>query len=1040
MPAGGAAADRYLTTVLMTDIVGSTEHAAELGDSAWRQLVQVHHRMVRAALRRHRGREIDTAGDGFFATFDAPAAAVACALEIADQVATLGIEVRAGIHVGEVEQSGRKVAGITVPIAARIMSLAEAGEVLVSGTVRDLVTGAGLRFEPRGTRALKGVPGEWAIFVAQRTQTATSVGSGNTPEESADLRAAAVRSARSRPMWQRRPRLVATLLAGLALVIVASGLLYWQPWLPPALAGIGDDSVGVIDATRGAIISSIKVDARPGGIALGEGAAWVTNTGSDTVSRIDLAVRNETKIIDVGRAPVGIAVANGSVWVANSGGRTVTRINAAAARDVAEITVGNGPTGVAASGDSVWVANFSDSTVVRIDATSGRADDPIPVAAGPLAIALDGSGVWVVSADAAAVTHLDPATGVTLAAPIALASRPTAISTGAGAVWVASADGTVTRIDPANYHVTTADVGGSLSAIAATQNGVWVADRQGFVEKLAPTSPSSPGVRFLTTSSPEALSVSGPEVWVAARSSPSNHRGGTLRIAFIQPPWVDPLDFPVTTVVPLVADGLVGYRRVGGAAGNVLLPDLATTLPKPNDAGRTYTFQLRPGLRYSNGTPVSPVDFRRGIERLFQLDGQAGMIVFGAIVGAEKCAPTESGNVERCDLSDGIAVDNESGSISYRLSQPNPDFLSVLATQLALPIPESMPMDTQGDQPLVGTGPYMVASHEQAQTVLVRNPFFGVWNDEVRPDGYPDEIIWTTESDSLAAVAMVERGDADYTPLRFDNRVSADDFGRLRSELTGQLHFASNTVTAITLNTTTPPFDNPDVRRALSMAIDRAAVADLHEGSLAVSITCQVLPPGWPAYKPHCPSTAHPDPGGRWQAPDLDEARNLVDLSGTAGQKIIVGPTRERHASTRDSVVSVLRELGYDASADTNTDDDYVNETWYDIGRATVGVWEFGNNAVAPSQFLAPYICAGIDLFSHFCDPAYDKLVEQARDLQTTDAAAAIATWAEVDQLLTDLAPVVPLYNEGSDFVSARVGNYQFNAAYQTLLDQLWVK
>jgi YVTN family beta-propeller protein len=1038
MPAGGAATDRYLTTVLMTDIVGSTEHAAELGDSAWRELVQLHHRLVRAALRRHGGREIDTAGDGFFATFDAPAAAVACALEVVDQVAALGIEIRAGIHVGEVEQSGRKVAGITVPIAARIMSLAEGGEVLVSGTVRDLVTGAGLRFEPRGTQSLKGVPGEWAIFVAQRTQPATAADADRSAEDIVELRAAAVRRARTRPVWQRRPRLVATILVSLALVVVAAGLLVWQPWLAPALPGIGDDSVGVIDATRGAIVSSIKVNARPGGVAIGEGAAWVTNTGSDSVSRIDLSARNETKVIDVGRAPVGVAVANGSVWVANSGGRTVTRINASTAREVAEIAVGNGPTGVAADGDSVWVANYSDSTVVRLDAAFGRTDEPIPVAAGPLAIAVDDYGIWVLSADAAAVSHLDPATGVTLAAPIALSSRPTAISAGAGAIWVASADGTVTRIDPAADRVTsTFDLGGSLSGIAATDDGIWVADRQGYVYKLAPADPSSASARYLTTSSPEALSVTGTNIWIAARSSPSNHRGGTLRIVNLYPPGVDPVDFPVNSTVPLVFDGLVGFRRVGGAAGNVLLPDLAVSVPKPTDAGHRYTFQLRPGLLYSNGVPVNPVDFRRGIERSFQIDPQGSSYNFGAIAGTDKCVPLESEPVEPCNLSDAITVEDSSRSVSFRLSRPDSDFLSTLATPYALPIPDGVPTYT-GDwtDALVGTGPYKVASRDDAQTVLVRNPFFSVWNDEVRPDGYPDEIVWTTEEDSLDAVAMVERGDADITPLRGDNHISADEFDRLRSELTGQLHFASNTVTLVTLNTTTPPFDEPDARRALSMAIDRAAVADLHEGPLAVSITCQVLPPGWPAYQPYCPYTARPDPGGRWQAPDLDEARRLVESSGTAGQTIVVGPTRARHASTRDFVVGVLRDLGYDASADTNTDDDYVNETFI-----AVGVWEIGNTSVAASQFLSTYTCnADVLRLAELCDPAYDQLVQQARDLEATDSAAATATWAEVDHMLTDLAPVVPLYNEGSDFVSARVGNYQFNAAYQTLLDQLWVK
>ena len=159
---------RFLTTVLFTDIVGSTEVAAELGDRGWRELVQEHHRIVRAALRRHGGREMDTAGDGFFAVFDAPAEAAICALDAIEAVRALGIEIRAGLHVGEVEQMGAKVGGITVPTAARIMASAGGSELLVSNTVRDLAAGSGLHFEDRGERALKGVPGQWRLYAVTR--------------------------------------------------------------------------------------------------------------------------------------------------------------------------------------------------------------------------------------------------------------------------------------------------------------------------------------------------------------------------------------------------------------------------------------------------------------------------------------------------------------------------------------------------------------------------------------------------------------------------------------------------------------------------------------------------------------------------------------------------------------------------------------------------------------------------------------------------------------------------------------------------------
>ncbi len=158
--------ERWLATVLFTDIVGSTEHAARLGDRAWRDLLQQFHAIGRAQLESLRGREVDTAGDGLFATFDGPARAVRCAAAIGLAAKAIGIDVRAGLHTGEVEASGEKVSGLAVHIGARVMSHAAAGEVIVSSTVKDLVAGSGIAFEERGAHALKGVPGEWRLFRA----------------------------------------------------------------------------------------------------------------------------------------------------------------------------------------------------------------------------------------------------------------------------------------------------------------------------------------------------------------------------------------------------------------------------------------------------------------------------------------------------------------------------------------------------------------------------------------------------------------------------------------------------------------------------------------------------------------------------------------------------------------------------------------------------------------------------------------------------------------------------------------------------------
>ena len=156
--------DRVLATILFTDIVGSTRRAADVGDSAWRELLARHHAVVRGLLARHRGEELDTAGDGFFAAFDGPGRAIQAACAIRDEVRSLGLEIRAGLHTGECERVDGKLGGIAVSIGARISAAASPGDVLVSGTVKDLVAGSGVAFDERGEHELKGVPGTWRLY------------------------------------------------------------------------------------------------------------------------------------------------------------------------------------------------------------------------------------------------------------------------------------------------------------------------------------------------------------------------------------------------------------------------------------------------------------------------------------------------------------------------------------------------------------------------------------------------------------------------------------------------------------------------------------------------------------------------------------------------------------------------------------------------------------------------------------------------------------------------------------------------------------
>jgi class 3 adenylate cyclase len=164
--------ETVLATILFTDIVGSTERASELGDHDWNALLGRHHALLRRQLDHYRGRELDTAGDGFFAVFDGPVRAIRCARSIAESVRELGLEVRIGLHTGECEVREGKVSGIAVNIAARVMANAGPGEVLVSSTVRDLVAGSPLVFDERGSRVLKGISGEWRLFAVANEEGA----------------------------------------------------------------------------------------------------------------------------------------------------------------------------------------------------------------------------------------------------------------------------------------------------------------------------------------------------------------------------------------------------------------------------------------------------------------------------------------------------------------------------------------------------------------------------------------------------------------------------------------------------------------------------------------------------------------------------------------------------------------------------------------------------------------------------------------------------------------------------------------------------
>jgi peptide/nickel transport system substrate-binding protein len=277
-----------------------------------------------------------------------------------------------------------------------------------------------------------------------------------------------------------------------------------------------------------------------------------------------------------------------------------------------------------------------------------------------------------------------------------------------------------------------------------------------------------------------------------------------------------------------------GLTAVGGSDGAQVVPDLATSLQAPTDGGTTYTFQVRREIRYSNGAPVRPDDFRRAIERDFKLGDAVAITYHRDLVRGATCVARPL----RCNLSRGIVADDAAGRVTFHLVAPDPELLYRLAVWDAVAVPPGTPNHDVRLHPIPATGAYEVASATLRQVRYVRNPFFHQWSAAARPDGYPDQIILKLGASPSAELTAVERGTADYT-------VDGPPTNRLtevETRFAGQLHPTPNDVLdQLALNTRVAPFNDIRVRRALNYAVDRGRVAKL-VGS-AAQPTCQFLPP-----------------------------------------------------------------------------------------------------------------------------------------------------------------------------------------------------
>jgi len=863
-------------------------------------------------------------------------------------------------------------------------------------------------------------------------------------------------AARRAPRWRRlAATAVVVAVVGVTVMIggVGAGIGRSEPSSPPSgspvpipVVALAADSVGVVDRD-GRIVSSMRVGTQPDGIALAAGDLWIANTSDGTVTRVDPVDGRTVQVVAVGESPTAVAAGFGSVWVANSGDGSVSRINPAVNRIVDRIAVGIGPYGIATDDRWVWVTNRLDGTLSRIDPEH---DHPTTFAVGetPLGVAAAGGKVWVADFERGAVVRVDPATGG-IVDSIPVGKGPSAIAARGDQVWVTDTRaGTVSRIDPVSEIVKpVVDVGQDPGGLAIADDAVWVA-------VASPPSlvrvdlASGAAKQHLLAGSPRSVLLQGDDQVVTIRGVPGAHRGGTLRVVsgpYAFPNSPDPAYGQAWTgnLTLLTNDGLLGYARVGGPDGETIVEDLAAAIPTPSDGGRTYRFQLRPGIRFSTGDPVRARDVARSIERARVAPGGAWGLA--SIVGAGTCSFAAP-----CDLSHSVVADDASGTVTVHLTAPDPYFLYALAMPAAAIVPASTPLGEQ-TAPLPATGPYMYDRFGPTSGVrLVRNPAFVQWSAKAQPYGYPDVIEWSEVDRSSDPSIQVERGNADWAA----DELPTDRILHLATTLPGQLHVESSTKTFfVAMNPSKAPFDDPRVRQAVLLATDRAAALRSYGGPTTGRITCQVLPPTFPGYSPYCPSTVAPDSTGTWHGPDTQAARALIEAAGATGAKVTIyaadGPG---HRDVAAYVASMLRGLGLDATTSLVDPDVFFAEGGplsHPSDIQVAAYWVLATDTTAADQFVGIFTCPDYPAPAYapvypatLCDRSIDGMVSKAQDLETAgNRPGANAAWAEIDRRVTDSNVVDPLFNPTDvAFVSARVGNVQHHPIWQVLLDQMWVQ
>jgi peptide/nickel transport system substrate-binding protein len=531
-----------------------------------------------------------------------------------------------------------------------------------------------------------------------------------------------------------------------------------------------------------------------------------------------------------------------------------------------------------------------------------------------------------------------------------------------------------------------------------------------------------------------------------APAQAQDHRGGTIRMVAVDAGGtMDPqINYTLQywQLYQGLYDGLLTFKKGTGAEGFKIVPDLAEDMPQAADDGKTYIFKLRKGIKFWDGRDVTVKDVVASFERLFKISSPNAGSWYNIIVGGDACVKTPA----TCSLKDGVIGNEADNTVTFHLTAPDSEFFDKIAVPFGVILPADAPAKDAGTVPIPGTGAYMIAAYDpNKQLKMVRNPNFKEWSKDAQPDGYPDTMIMDFGLTDEAEVTAVANGQADWA---FDP-IPADRLAEVGTKYAKQVHV--NSLTAMwyaPLNVNIAPFNNEKARLALSYAVDRNALVKLFGGKVLAQPVCQVLPPKFPGHVDYCPYTKKP--GATWSAPDMAKAKALMKESGTAGQTVtVISEDSAVSKAVGTYLQSVLTTLGYKAELkpiSSNIQFTYIQNT---KNKVQISVSQWYQDYPAASDFL--YVLFSCDNFhegsdssiniSGFCDKDIDAKMKDAMKTAISDPTKAEAMWADVDKAVTDQAPAVFMFTpKHVDFVSKRLGNFQFNPQYYWMPHLSWVQ